>query len=126
VAQIAILHGMSSPDQLGDATRRTWLASERTWLAWVRTGLTSTAVAVGIGRIAPELSHVPRWPYAVIGAGYAILGVALVWYGFVRRREVAAAVQRGEYAPPGERVMAAFVALATVLGIGTGLVVLIS
>src|SRR5436305_11772952 len=54
-------------DQAGDATRRTWLANERTWLAWVRTGLTSTAVALGVGKLVPELAHAhTRWPYEAL------------------------------------------------------------
>ncbi|MGZ5314068.1 MAG: DUF202 domain-containing protein, partial [Solirubrobacterales bacterium] len=42
-------------DEARDATRRTRLANERTQLAWWRTGLTALAVAVGIGRVIPEL-----------------------------------------------------------------------
>jgi uncharacterized membrane protein YidH (DUF202 family) len=115
---------MATPDETGDATRRTWLASERTWLAWARTGFTATAVSIGIGRIAPELGNVTRWPYAVIGFGYAMLGVALVIYGLRRRGDVEAAIQRGEYAPPHDSAMAAFVAVATVLGVASGVVIL--
>src|SRR4249920_3427477 len=48
------------PDQLlteaVDATRRTHLANERTQLAWWRTGLTALAVALGVGRVVPELA----------------------------------------------------------------------
>ena len=116
---------MPTQDEIGDATRRTWLASERTWLAWVRTGFTATAVSVGIGRIAPAVSDVARWPYAVIGIGYAILGVILVVYALVRRYEVDAAIRRGEYAPPDDVAMFVFVGLAAVLGLLTGVVVLV-
>src|SRR3954469_3608118 len=95
------LSTMPTTDELGDATRRTWLASERTWLAWVRTGLTSTAVALGVGKITPELANATTtWPYVVVGAGYALLGAALVAYGFSRRAEVDHAIQRGEYVAP--------------------------
>ena len=117
---------MPTQDELGDATRRTWLASERTWLAWVRTGFTATAVSVGIGRIAPAVSNVARWPYAVIGVGYALLGVALVVYALVRRHEVETAIRRGEYAPPDDRAMFLFVGFAAALGLLTGVVVLVS
>jgi putative membrane protein len=113
-------------DETSDATRRTWLASERTWLAWVRTGFTATAVAVGIGRIVPELSDVTRWPFAVVGLGYGILGVGIVVYGLVRRREVEAALARGEYAPAGETALLVFVTFAAVLGIASGALILVS
>jgi putative membrane protein len=39
-----------------DLIRRTRLAAERTELAWWRTALTSIPVAVGVGRVVPELS----------------------------------------------------------------------
>ncbi|MFL5886000.1 MAG: YidH family protein [Thermoleophilaceae bacterium] len=112
-------------DETGDATRRTFLASERTWLAWVRTGLASSAVSIGIGRIAPAVSDVARWPYAVIGIGYGLLGVALVIYGLVRRRQVEDAIRRDEYAPPDDAALLSFVGVAGLLGVGTAVLVLV-
>ena len=107
-------------DETGDATIRTWLANERTWLAWVRTGLTATAVAFAVGKLVPELAHSRhRWPYEVLGFGYALLGAALVLYGFWRRREVDEAVQAGRYGSPHPRAMAVFAIVATVLGAGS-------
>jgi putative membrane protein len=114
-------------DEAGDATRRTWLASERTWLAWVRTGLASSAVALGVGRVVPEVAHANhRWPYEVLGAGYGILGAALVIYGFQRRREVDRAVRDGRYVAPHELTIAAFAVLGGALGLGTALVAAMS
>ena len=50
--------------EVADATRRTLLASERSELAWWRTGLTALAVALGVGRVVPELNRsAVRWPY---------------------------------------------------------------
>ena len=66
--------------------RRTQLAVERTYLAWWRTGLTSLAVAVGVGRIAPDVSNGARWPYELVGAGFAAVGVLLLWIGYSRTR----------------------------------------
>ena len=107
-------------DAGGDATRRTWLANERTWLAWVRTGLTATAVALAIGKVVPELGDAPTaWPYRVLGAGYALLGVALVAYGFVRRDEVDDAIARGSYRSPNSRVLTAFAVYVVLLGLGS-------
>jgi putative membrane protein len=114
-------------DSAGDATRRTWLANERTWLAWVRTGLTATAVALGLGKIAPELAGAHhRWPYAVIGVGYALFGVALVAYGFARRREVDAAILRGDYVGPRSSVLTGFAVAGVALGVATAALVAFS
>jgi putative membrane protein len=80
-----------------DAIRRTRLAAERTELAWWRTALTSIAVAVGVGRVVPELSGTStEWPYIVVGVGWALYSVSLFGYGSIRSRRVEAAVDRGE------------------------------
>jgi putative membrane protein len=93
-------------DQDGDATRRTWLASERTVLAWLRTGLTATAVALGVGKVVPDLRHGgTEWPFVTLGAGYGVLGVAIVLYGLWRGREVDRAIRQGRYLPPDSRAM---------------------
>ena len=114
-------------DENGDATRRTWLAAERTWLAWVRTGLTATAVALALGKVVPELADAEhRWPYVAIGVGYAILGVLLVAYGFLRRREVETAIAQGRYAAPADGALAVFAMCGVVLGLGTAAVIALS
>ena len=112
--------------EIPDATRRTWLASERTWLAWVRTGMTSTAVALGVGKITPVLAdRTTRWPYAVVGGGYALLGALLVAYGFSRRREVDRAIEQQRYVGPDPRVVAFFAVAGFVLGLATFAVVVV-
>ncbi len=108
-----------------DATRRTYLANERTYLAWWRTGVTCLAVAFGAGRIVPELGHNARWPYAVLGAGFAVLGVAFMWLGARRQREVHAAVARGEFAELDARLTNALTAAGVVLGLGVLILVLV-
>jgi putative membrane protein len=114
-------------DAAGDATRRTWLANERTWLAWVRTGLTATAVALGVGKVVPDLANTHnRWPYTVLGVGYAALGALLVLYGFQRRTEVDAAIETGRYVSPDRRAVMGFAALATLLGVGAAVLLLVS
>ena len=80
---------MPEPDARGsagdDADRRTDLAVERTQLAWWRTGLTALAVAIGVGRVVPELSDSETtWPYVVSGILFAIYGVALFLQGTAR------------------------------------------
>src|SRR3954454_5942353 len=91
-------------DEDGDATRRTWLASERTVLAWLRTDLTATAVALGVGKVVPDLrTGGTSWPFVVLGSGYGLLGVLIVAYGFWRGREVDRAVRNGRWLPPDPR-----------------------
>ncbi|MGZ5420283.1 MAG: YidH family protein [Solirubrobacterales bacterium] len=105
-------------DEARDATRRTRLANERTQLAWWRTGLTALAVAVGIGRVIPELDpSATRWPYTVIGSAFAVYGVVLMAYGSSRGRAVEAALDRGEFAELGGWMMTALTLLATLLGL---------
>jgi putative membrane protein len=111
-------------DQDGDATRRTWLASERTVLAWLRTGLTATAVALGVGKVVPDLRHGGReWPFVVLGAGYALLGVLIVLYGLWRGREVARAIRAGRYLPMDARAMWLIGGLSVGMGLLTAIVI---
>jgi putative membrane protein len=104
-------------DEAGDATRRTRLANERTYLAWWRTGLTAFAVSLGAGKLVPALTDETRWPYVVVGVGFALLGVAFVAYGYRRQRLVERAVARGEYVHPDERLLAGLTGIGIVLGL---------
>jgi putative membrane protein len=84
-----------------DATRRTRLANERTYLAWWRTGLTALAVALAAGKVVPQLTdETDTWPYQLLGAGFALLGIACIVYALRRERQVEAALMRGDFAPP--------------------------
>ncbi len=82
-------------DEAQDATRRTRLANERTYLAWWRTGLTALAVSLAAGRVVPTLSHRTAWPYEIVGAGFAVLGVACIVNAYQREREIDRALTRG-------------------------------
>jgi inner membrane protein YidH len=112
-------------DEAGDATRRTRLANERTYLAWWRTGLTSFAVSLGAGKLVPALTDETRWPYVIVGIGFALLGVAFVAYGFMRQRQVERAVARGEYVRPDETLLAILTLAGVLLGIALLLIVTI-
>ena len=112
-------------DEPGDASRRTHLANERTLLAWWRSGLTALGVGVAVGRVLPEFGHGARWPYAALGAAYAIFGFALVLYGTVRQREVEAAVVSGSFEWPQRRLVGAFSLLACGIGLATVLLILL-
>jgi putative membrane protein len=103
-----------------DATRRTHLASERTQLAWWRTGLTALAVALGVGRVVPELNDSStKWPYVVVGAGFAIYGVAMIAYGTLRARIVDRALRAGEFADAPDRLLIALTVAGVLLGLLT-------
>ena len=108
-------------DQAGDATRRTHLANERTYLAWWRTGLTALASGVAVGRVVPSLTHQTRWPYAILGAGFALLGIVAIGYGFVRQSAVRDAVRQGRFDHPHDTVLVAL----TVSGVALGALLLV-
>ena len=99
-----------------DATRRTRLANERTYLAWWRTGLTALAVAIGVGRIVPEVANTTRWPYELLGVGYGLLGVAFIVAAWLRTREIEQALDRGDFAPLHSTFLLALTAAGLVLG----------
>jgi putative membrane protein len=111
-------------EEAADASRRTRLANERTYLAWWRTALTTFAVALGTGKLIPELADVPRWPYTALGMGFTILGLAFLAYGFRRHEQVERALARREYAPPDHRLLVGLTAAGVVLGLALAAVIL--
>jgi len=116
--------GRRTFDEIGDATRRTRLANERTYLAWWRTGLTALAVSLAAGRVVPTLSHGTAWPYEVVGAGFAVLGVLCISMGYQREREIDRALQEGRFATLNPRMNLVLAAMGVVLGVLTlGLIV---
>lgn len=110
---------LASTDDEG-GVRRTSLAGERTLLAWWRTGLTSIAVALGVGRLLPELApHATRWPFAVLGVAFSLYGIALFVFGTRRM---------GVFGPrPGtgseDRLLLVLMGVGAVLGMGTLIVI---
>ena len=102
-----------------DATRRTRLANERTFLAWVRSALTALAVAVGAGKIVPDVAHVTRWPFELLGAGFAAFGAILVLAGTRRFVDVERALDRGGFAPLRPAGAVALAGLAFGLSVAT-------
>ena len=108
-----------------EGTRRTRLANERTYLAWYRTGLTALAVCVGLGRIVPELADVDSAWYAIVGAGYGILGIVFIAAGFARARNVQRALDEGSYAPLPTGLSIGLGAAGVALAVATILLVLL-
>jgi putative membrane protein len=109
-----------------DASRRTRLASERTYLAWWRTGMTALAVAVGVGRLTPALTHGARWPYEVVGTGFGLLGVAFIVAAYARSRAVETALDRGGYARLPDSLSLALTLAGLALGAATVLLLLLT
>lgn len=109
-----------------DASRRTRLANERTELAWWRTGLTALAVALGVGRIVPELNGgAVRWPYAVAGVGFALWGILAIAYGSRRGAEVGRVLAAGRFPEPPGWTRAALAAGGIALGLLTAVLILL-
>jgi putative membrane protein len=109
---------MAEPEVV-DATRRTRLANERTYLAWLRSALTALAVAVGAGKIVPGVADVTKWPFELLGAGFAVLALVLILYGALRDVRVEEALEAGGFAPLEPRNALVLAAVAAVLGVAT-------
>ncbi|HSR94723.1 MAG TPA: DUF202 domain-containing protein [Solirubrobacterales bacterium] len=116
---------MSDPE-VADATRRTRLANERTELAWWRTGLTALAVALGIGRVVPELNDAAvRWPYVVAGVGFALWGILAIGYGSRRSAAVERVLGTGRFPEPPRWTRAALAGGGIALGLLTAILILL-
>jgi putative membrane protein len=116
----------SDPAQLVDATRRTYLAGERTQLAWWRTGLTALAVALGVGRVVPELSDKgTRWPYVIAGVGFALWGIFAIAYGTANREAMQKALREGRFQEAPTWPLRTLSAAGIGLGLLTALLILL-
>lgn len=101
-----------------DAPRRTHLANERTYLAWWRSGLAAIAVGFAAGKFGPIVTHEEAWPYAILGGGFILLGVAVVWHARDRRFKSRAAIDRGEEIPEDQTWVTAITVVSGVLALG--------
>lgn len=91
---------------------RDQLANERTFLAWVRTGLGFVGAGVIVAKLIDD-----RGPSALaMGIGFIVAGLALLLYGFVRYRKIAALLDEGRYRT-ARRGPLALVALCLLLGV---------
>jgi putative membrane protein len=106
-------------EDIVDATRRTRLASERTYLAWWRSALAAFAVALGVGKLVPELTNGRTIGYEIVGVGYAVLGIAFMAYGYRRQHVMEKALAEGRFVPFERWAAFGFTAAGVVLGIAT-------
>ncbi len=102
-----------------DATRRTRLAAERTYLAWWRSALAAFAVSLGVGKVVPELTSGRSVGYEVVGAGYALLGIAFIGYGYWRQQMMERALAEGRFLPFDRRAALTFTVAGVALGLAT-------
>lgn len=103
-----------------DPDRRTSLAGERTLLAWWRTGFTAIAAALALGRVVPALLHNgTRWPYVVVGLGFALYGIALIGFGTQRIRRLYKEIGVPEPDRRDERATLVLAGVGVALGVAT-------
>lgn len=106
-----------------DVTRRTWLAAERTWLAWWRSGIAVGALALGVGRVLPAVTHHEHWAFRLLGIGYGLLSVGMLLVGGTRQSRAASALRRGELEHLAAPVVFWFTAAAVVLSVAAMILV---
>jgi inner membrane protein YidH len=106
---------VSTDPESVDATRRTRLANERTLLAWLRSALTCVAVAIAVAKIVPGVADSPRWPFEILGVGFALLAAVLAVVGAQRFVSVERALDAGEFSGISSRVVALLVGLVVAL-----------
>lgn len=115
-----------TPDETGEAQRRTLMAAERTLLAWLRTGLAVLAVSVGVGKIVPDLAGADdAKAWAILGGSYAVLGAAIVIYGFWRARKLDRAIREGRWIALRDDVMWVIGGISVLLGVATAVLIAI-
>jgi putative membrane protein len=113
-------------EDIVDATRRTRLASERTYLAWWRSALAAFAVALGVGKLVPELTSSSRTVvYEIVGVGYAILGIAFIAYGFRRQQLLERALLEGRFVPFSTGAALFFTLGGGLLGLATLVIIVL-
>ena len=82
------------------------------------------AVGLGAGKLVPGITNnTDSWGYQIVGAGFALLGMACIGYAFRRQAAVEEAIESGRYAPPDARITLALTLVGLVLGLATVLLI---
>ena len=111
--------GQRPVEEFGDPSRRTYLAAERTVLSWWRTAFASIGVALAVGRLLPEVAHLPKGPFLVLGCGWGVLACAFLIFGSLRQRRGERAIQTGGFLRLSPSVATAFAVYMLALTIAT-------
>jgi len=114
-----VLGEASSPSEFGDPSRRTYLAAERTLLAWWRTAFGAIGVALAVGRLLPDIAHLPKDPFLGLGTAWGVLSGAILVFGSLRERRGHLAIQQGGFLHLNHRVAAAFAVYTLALIVAT-------
>jgi putative membrane protein len=112
-------------DDLRDsAPRRTWLAAERTYLAWLRTGLGALGLALAVGRLLPALLDADHVTFGLLGAGFGLLGIFLIFLAAYRAQRTRAALAAGRPLPTDYWALWTLTVVSAVLAVATMVLVL--
>jgi putative membrane protein len=111
---------------VSEEDRRTSLAAERTLLAWWRTGFTAIAAALALGRVVPALIQSgTRWPYVVVGLGFAVYGIALIAFGTRRIHRLTLEIGVPDSDRKTARATLMLAAVGVALGVATVVLIIV-
>jgi len=115
---------MDEPTRPGDdlrdsAPRRTWLAAERTYLAWLRTGLGALGLALAVGKLLPALLDADHVAFGLLGAGFGLLGIFLIFLAAYRAQRTRAALAAGTPLPTDYWALWALTVISAALAVAT-------
>jgi hypothetical protein len=87
--------------------------------------MAAQAVGLAVGRFRPKVAvDEERWPYVVLGAGFALYGMVLISYGGVRAAEIDRAIGEGRFAAPSASVGLVLTAIGIGLGLATAALII--
>lgn len=101
------------------APRRTALAAERTYLAWLRTSLGALGMALAVGRLLPAVVQTGQFEFRLLGVGYGVLGLFLLFVAAYRARRSQAAIQADAPLPADTWTVWVLSGFGAVLGAAT-------
>jgi hypothetical protein len=73
----------------------------------------------------PELTPGTSVGYEIVGAGYALLGIAFIGYGYWRQQVMERALVEGRFVPFDRRAALAFTLAGILLGLATLVVIVV-
>jgi uncharacterized membrane protein YidH (DUF202 family) len=88
-------------------------------LAWWRTAFAAIGVALAVGRLLPDVAHLPKDPFLGLGIGWGVLGCAILVFGSLRQRRGQSAIESGGFLYLSPNVVTAFAVYMLLLTIAT-------